>query len=457
MSGIDLSRAETLHEMQALAPPGQENLSPEIYNGLSRYTGHLIHLSGVEAETEFERFAHVPERDLNLNHTTLTEQLNGAKIVVTGGTGCIGSVLLNELARYNPATIVSVSRGITIPTYITKGVEYTQADVRSKSALEEVLCKVKPDIIYHLAAQRDPSRAELETDRTFTTNVLGTRNVIETARASNVPQIVYASTGKAMRPFTSDVYAASKKMSEWLFSEAAEDDSVLYSGVRFTHVVDNSIILQRITQWANEVMPIRLHGSNIYFYVQSAREGAHLLLNAGLEAEAGKLKLQAIQDMELPISLTDLALGNLIKRGSSSPLYFTGYEEGYEETPYPGLYDPQSAGDLSPLINSFESPSAASSLMCPQVDTFIFKTVPSRAVREQFTRFETACLQIRTPEALRSASDELSWELLKARLAALSKPVLEHSVRLVLPYKNAASLSPEHQRTIELIEQAAAG
>ncbi len=65
----------------------------------------------------------------------------------------------------------------------------------------------------------------------------------------------------------------------------------------------------------------------------------------------------------------DVALGVLIRTGSATPIYFSGYDPGYEEVPFPGLYDPMIAGDVSPLLNAFEA-AAGTSSPCPMVDAF---------------------------------------------------------------------------------------
>src|SRR5258708_8405 len=77
----------------------------------------------------------------------------------------------------------------------------------------------------------------------------------------------------------------------------------------------------------------------------------------------------AITDRGWPLSLLDVAVGVLISTSSATPIYFSGYDPGYEEVPFPGLYDPMTAGDVSPLLNAFEA-AAGTSAPCPMVDAF---------------------------------------------------------------------------------------
>ena len=82
-----------------------------------------------------------------------------------------------------------------------------------------------------------------------------------------------------------------------------------------------------------------------------------------------EFRVHAITDLGWPVSLIDLALAVLASTGTSTPIYFSGYDQGYEEVPFPGLYDPMTAGDVSPLLNAFEAAAVVGS-PCPMVDAF---------------------------------------------------------------------------------------
>ena len=253
---------------------------------------------------------------------------------MTGGTGCIGSTLMAQLGRLGPSRLVSVSRGATSAGPRLPGAEYLQADIRDRQRLDETIRAIRPDVVFHVAAQRNPGLAESEVHRTVTTNVLGTRNVLAVAADAGVPQVVCASTGKALRPYSPDVYAASKRAAEWVASTSSAGDMRISAG-RFTHVVDNSIIVQRLHQWAEGGI-VRLHSTEIAFYIQSALESAQLLLIAGLGAVRGAFRVHAITDLGWPVGLLDLAVGVLAAAKSETPIYISGYDRGYEEIPFPG-------------------------------------------------------------------------------------------------------------------------
>src|SRR5580692_2991991 len=232
--------SEIIGTMKAVAPAGRRRLDAETHRQLSDLTRSLI-ASKEGAAEEHARFLSIAERGLCLPEAELADRLRDATILVTGGTGCIGSTLMAQLAARCSGRLVSVSRGVTNDRPRHPRAEYLHADVRDHAAITELIGDVRPDLLFHVAAQRDPGLAELEVHRTVSTNVLGTRNVLTAAAAAGVPQVVCASTGKALRPYSPDMYTASKRAAEWVVSTVAGSSDMLCSAGRFTHVLDNSI------------------------------------------------------------------------------------------------------------------------------------------------------------------------------------------------------------------------
>ena len=464
---------EELHDSAALlsalrgaVPQGRELIDEGDLPKIKELTRRLV-AARPGAVAEYRRFTAVRERGIELPGEELTAWLRGATVLVTGGTGCIGSLLTEHLAALGPGRLVSLSRGQTLPSRTVPGAEYVEADIRDRCRLDAVFDAVRPDVVFHVAAQRSPARAETEVLHTVSTNILGTRNVLETSVGHGVRDVVCASTGKALRPYSPDVYAASKRVAEWLVSRAAATCSIRFAATRFTHVVDNSIIAHRIDSWCKEGV-IRLHSPEINFYVQSALESVQLLLAAGLDCHVGRLRVHALRDLGWPVNLLDLALGMITETKSDSPVYLAGYERGYEEVPFPGLYDPRTAGDLSPLINAFEAVGAVAG-RTPAVDAF---DLPAPCCDEpavdRFEQLEALCEQAygngyapagdygaETESAVRAALDALSWDLLDNTLHDMPPAQLARTIRLTAA--NEDVLNPVNRRILAALRRAAAG
>lgn len=398
------SPASIIAAMRACAPPGQLQLGRWDCVMLRELTADLI-AARPDAPAEYRRFLAIGQRKL----PGPQRDLGGAFVVVTGGTGCIGSALLRRLRNLHPGLLVSISRGEAARWPRWDGVHYVCADIRDDAAIDRLMREIQPDLVFHAAAQRDPGLAATGVHQTVTTNVLGTRNVLAAATAAGVPELVYASTGKALRPYSPEIYTASKKAAEYLCAETARTTGMAVSAGRFTHVLDNSIIHDRLRGWAADSdAVVRLHSPDIVFYVQSARESAQLLLSA--DGRRGELRIHAITDLGWPVALLDVALTVLRQAESKTPMYFSGYSQGYEEPVPDGLYDPAVSWNISPLINGTEARQLAAS-RCPGIDCFRYTGAGNQQAGKALAELEVVCGETQDSQKIRCALDRVSREL----------------------------------------------
>ncbi|GIF08235.1 polysaccharide biosynthesis protein [Actinoplanes siamensis] len=392
--------------------------------------------------TEYARYLGIRDRRLSLPPARLMERIANRSVLVTGATGCVGTALLRQLSPLRPARLVGI--GVDEPAEPLPGVEYHHVDIRDTTALRALFRRSRPDVVVHLAAQRDPGLAESLVAQTVTTNVIGTANVIEQSLAFDVEDLVYASTGKAMRFYTRDVYAASKKIAEWLVVSAGTGHRPAVTVARFTHVVDNAIVLQKFRDWCRSGQALRLHDPSALFYAQSAGEAAELLLGCLLAARSGQPALCAIQDLEWPFRLRDIAEGVLGEFGNPPAIHIVGEQPGYEQGACPGLYDPALSGDISPLLNAVEGRSLLDAGV-PGVDVVAVATEKGSAMDEQIAQLHEARLDASTPEpAVRELLDRTARRLLDVTMAIASDEVVARVDKL-MRQADPGTFSPAHR------------
>jgi UDP-glucose 4-epimerase len=118
------------------------------------------------------------------------------KVLITGGAGFIGSHLADKLAGSELARVVVLDNMRRGSLENLRGCR-ARIDVRTGDILDRrVLAEsVKGcDVVFHLAAQSNVIGAAQNGDYCFATNVEGTYNVLEAARAAGVRRIVFSSS-----------------------------------------------------------------------------------------------------------------------------------------------------------------------------------------------------------------------------------------------------------------------
>ncbi|MDR2830754.1 MAG: CDP-glucose 4,6-dehydratase [Methanobrevibacter sp.] len=109
------------------------------------------------------------------------------KVLITGHTGFKGSWLVSCLLNMG-AEITGFSNGIpTNPSMfrvlsLGSEIDHVIGDIRDFSILNDLINKVKPEIVIHLAAQPLVRQSYLEPVETYQTNVMGTVNLLEAIR-----------------------------------------------------------------------------------------------------------------------------------------------------------------------------------------------------------------------------------------------------------------------------------
>lgn len=116
------------------------------------------------------------------------------KILVTGGTGFIGSHLVKALVK-NGHKVIVLSNFLPWEGNIPTQLKFYKVDICSEK-INEIFKKEKPDIIFHLAAYLPSSDIEksFSNIKNIKTNILGTLKILEASRKSRVKKIIFSSS-----------------------------------------------------------------------------------------------------------------------------------------------------------------------------------------------------------------------------------------------------------------------
>ncbi|GAB6930271.1 NAD-dependent epimerase/dehydratase family protein [Paenibacillus sp. JCM 10914] len=115
------------------------------------------------------------------------------KMVVTGGAGFIGSHLVNGLINqgYEVHVIDNLTTGD--PGRLHNEAILHVTDINSPQTSANI-SMLKPDVVFHLAAQAEVQLSIKEPRKDVDANVMGTLNILEACRKTGVRKLIFAST-----------------------------------------------------------------------------------------------------------------------------------------------------------------------------------------------------------------------------------------------------------------------
>ncbi|OEU70973.1 MAG: lipopolysaccharide biosynthesis protein [Desulfovibrio sp. S3730MH75] len=279
---------------------------------------------------------------VQLDTTRINQYISGKTVLVTGCGGSIGSELVRQVVRFNPAKLILVDASeanlYSIQMELHHEMKFHEyvtvlGSVQNSNLLDRTFGEHKPQTVFHAAAYKHVPMVERNPWQAVNNNILGTKNVMTAADKHGVDRFVIVSTDKAVRP--TNIMGASKRVTE-LLMRLFHDSKTTFMAVRFGNVVGSSgSVVPLFRRQIEKGGPITVTHPNVTRYFMSISEAAQLILQAGVMAKGGEI---FILEMGMPVKIADMAR-DLIKLSGKEPdkdieIVFTGLREGeklYEE------------------------------------------------------------------------------------------------------------------------------
>jgi FlaA1/EpsC-like NDP-sugar epimerase len=254
-----------------------------------------------------------------LDTISISNQLKGKTILITGAAGSIGSEIVRQVLNFEPKKVIILDQAETPLHHISLEVEAIKkatvihtviADIRDRVAIEKIFKLYKPQMVYHAAAYKHVPMMEENPSQAILTNVNGTKNLADLSCEYGVNKFVMISTDKAVNP--SNVMGASKRIAEKyvqsLYLKCQKNSrmhSTKFITTRFGNVLgSNGSVVPLFTKQIAEGGPITITHPDIIRYFMTIPEACQLVLEAGSMGNGGEIY---IFDMGNPVKIIDLA------------------------------------------------------------------------------------------------------------------------------------------------------
>ncbi|GAA4087135.1 nucleoside-diphosphate sugar epimerase/dehydratase [Mucilaginibacter panaciglaebae] len=293
-----------------------------------------------------------------LNKDTISKELAGKRILVTGAAGSIGSEIVRQVLRYSPELVIMCDRAESplhdLQMEITDNfgkppIAVFVADIQNQNRLNTLFNKYRPQVVFHAAAYKHVPLMECNVVEAILTNVYGTKNLADISVEYEVEKFVMISTDKAVNP--TNIMGASKRIAEIYIqsldnhlktsadeinNSAPAQQATRFVTTRFGNVLgSNGSVVPRFKQQIQYGGPVTVTDPRITRFFMTIPEAVDLVMEAASMGKGGEI---FIFDMGNPIKITDLAK-RMIQLAGMVPdqdikIIFTGLRPGeklYEE------------------------------------------------------------------------------------------------------------------------------
>jgi FlaA1/EpsC-like NDP-sugar epimerase len=242
--------------------------------------------------------------------------LTNKTVLITGGCGTVGLELVDQILLQQPKEVRVVdcneSEVFFLEQRITETIgqlrlKHTQGncyvgDIRDPDKMN-MLCE-GVDVLFHVAGLKHVILCERSPFDAVQTNVIGVKNVINSALANNVERVIFTSSDKAVNP--TNVMGTSKLMGERLITAANSlkiNRRTIFTSTRFGNVLGSrGSVVPIFYRQIRGGGPVTLTNREMTRFVMTLADSCRLVLAAAELARGGevfvtKMPIMRIEDL----------------------------------------------------------------------------------------------------------------------------------------------------------------
>ncbi len=319
------------------------------YDVAQKWDGHSDINASQLKEVDIEDL--LPRDEIEVDLDAVARLLNGARIMITGSAGSIGSEMVRQIAQFGPERLILVDEAET-PQHDVRLMlkrEHPELEavtivtsITNASRMDNIFKTYRPQYVFHAAAYKHVPMMEDNPSEAVLNNVKGTRIIADLAVKYDVKKFVMVSTDKAVNP--TNVMGCSKRICE-IYVQSLDRHNKLqaeqkglvgstqFVTTRFGNVLgSNGSVIPLFREQIKKGGPVTVTHPDIIRFFMLIPEACKLVLEAGTMGNGGEI---FVFDMGQPVKIADLARRMIRLSGATNvQVEFTGLRDGeklYEE------------------------------------------------------------------------------------------------------------------------------
>ena len=300
-----------------------------------------------KSEIDHDKFHEVdiedllPREKIQMDMEAIGALLRGKRILITGAAGSIGSEMVRQVAKFDPAEMILIDQAETpmhdIRLMMAKDYpliknETIVTSITNKEHMETIFSLHLPEYVFHAAAYKHVPMMEDNPGIAVQNNIYGTRVIADLAVKYGTKKFVMISTDKAVNP--TNVMGCSKRICEIYCQslnraiQAGEVKGVTqFVTTRFGNVLgSNGSVIPLFKNQIRHGGPVTVTHPDIIRYFMLIPEACQLVLEAGTMGKGGEI---FVFDMGKPVKIVDLAKRMIALSGAKNvEIKFTGLRDG---------------------------------------------------------------------------------------------------------------------------------
>ena len=289
----------------------------------------------------------LPRDKIEVDMDSISSQLHGKRILITGAAGSIGSEIVRQVATFAPDCMILIDQAesplhdvrlMMKTSYPDISCHTIVTDICKGEHMERIFSRFHPQYVFHAAAYKHVPMMEDDPAIAVQNNIRGTRVIADLAVKYGAEKFVMISTDKAVNP--TNVMGCSKRICEiycqslsGAIQEGKVEGKTQFVTTRFGNVLgSNGSVIPIFREQIRRGGPVTVTHKDIIRYFMIIPEACKLVLEAAVMGKGGEIYAF---DMGKPVRIVKLAKRMIALSGARNiDIVYTGLRDGeklYEE------------------------------------------------------------------------------------------------------------------------------